>query len=62
MRQKDNDLVSAIIRDEYVVHIPFKLKIIKYASEHFPMEYKSRKSTDIGSRYYNENVYKYLGL
>jgi len=62
MRSQDPDRVPPIIRDEYVVHIPFKLAIIKYALDNFPTEFKKRKATDSGPRVYNESVYKKLGL
>ncbi|AFL85487.1 TIR-like domain-containing protein (DUF1863) [Belliella baltica DSM 15883] len=61
-RAQDNDRVPPIIRDEYVVHIPFKLAIIKYALDNFPAEFKSRKATDTGPRVYSESIYKNLGL
>lgn len=62
MRTQDNDRVPPIIRDEYVVHIPFKLAIIKHALDSFPNEFKKRKPEDSGPRYYPESVYKKLGL
>lgn len=61
-RTQDNDLCPPILRDEYVVHIPFKLKIIQYALDNFPGEYNRRKTDDNGPRYYNDSVYKELGL
>lgn len=61
-RSQNNDTCPRIIRDEYVVHIPFKMKIIKYALDNFPSEYKKRNSTDKGPRLYNNNVYENLGL
>ena len=60
-RTQDDDLVPPIIRDKYVVHVPFKLKIIKYAMDYFPAEYKKRED-DKGPRFYNDSVYKSLGL
>lgn len=62
LRTQDNERVPPIIRDEYVVHIPFKLAIIKYALDNFPTSYKGRKSNDLGPREYPESVYKKLGL
>lgn len=61
-RKQDNDLCPPILRDEYVVHIPFKLKIIQYALDHFPGEYKRRNPQDNGPRFYNDSVYQELGL
>lgn len=61
-KSQNNDTCPPIIRDEYVVHIPFKMKIIKYALDNFPSEYKNRNATDSGPRHYNNNVYENLGL
>lgn len=38
--QKSTTTCPPIIRDEYVVHIPFKMKIIKYALDNFPTEFR----------------------
>lgn len=62
LRTQDKERVPPIIRDEYVVHIPFKLAIIKHALDGFPSEYKGRKATDKGPRSYPDIVYKNLGL
>jgi hypothetical protein len=62
MREMDSNLCPAIIKDKYVVHIPFKMKIIKYALDNFPAEYKRRQPTNRGPRIYNDPVYKNLGL
>ena len=62
MKYQDPDRVPPIIRDKYVVHIPFKLAIIKYALDNFPTEYKNRKPDEFGPRHYPESVYKKLGL
>ena len=51
-----------IIRDNYVVHIPFKMKIIKYALDNFPSEFKKRDIKSSSSRVYNDSVYENLGL
>ena len=61
-RSQDGDLCPPIIRDEYVVHIPFKLKIIQYALDNFPSEYHRRSQSDNGPRLYNDSVYTKLGL
>ncbi|MDR5589016.1 TIR domain-containing protein [Salegentibacter agarivorans] len=62
-RKQNNNTCPPIIRDTYVVHISFKMKIIKYALDNFPSEFKKR-TTDksIGGRTYNESVYSSLGL
>ena len=62
LREMDKNLCPPILKDKYVVHIPFKMKIIKYALDNFPSEYKRRDKTNDGQRVYNDSVYKTLGL
>ena len=62
IKGQDNTRVPVILRDEYVVHIPFKAKIIKYALDNFPHEFEKRNPWDKGPRYYPETVYRNLGL
>jgi len=61
-RQCDYDRCPAIIRDEYVVHIPFKAKILQYALDHFPDEHARRDRNTKGARFYKDEVYRQLGL
>lgn len=61
-RAQNINTCPPIIRDEYVVHIPFKMKIIKYALDFFPTEYKGRDTKSVGPRVYNDSVYEDLGL
>jgi len=61
-RIQDYDLCPPIIKNDYVVHIPFKMAIIKYALDNFPSEYKKRSAADKGPRTYNDSVYQSLGL
>lgn len=61
-RSIDMDLCPPIIRDEYVVHIPYKMKIIKYAMDNFPNEYHNRKEGFSGRRTYPKSVYESFGL
>ncbi len=58
----DNDRCPPIICREYVVHVPFKRAIIKYALDNFPREYNSRAPGASGPRYYPESVCEALGL
>lgn len=62
LKQCDNDLCPAIIRDEYVVHVPFKRSAIKYALDNFPGEHAKRDSGEKGSRVYGKAVYEKLGI
>lgn len=63
-RKQNDNLCPLIIRDEFVVHIPYKMKIIKYALENFPSEYRGRNKNESnsGGRYYPDSVYQKLGL
>lgn len=61
-RKQNIKTCPPIIRDEYVVHIPFKMKIIKFALDGFPYEYKKREKNAKGARIYNDSVYENLGL
>ena len=61
-RGYDSDLCPPILSDKYVVHISFKMAIIKYALDNFPGEFATRDKSQSGNRLYNEEVYKRLGL
>lgn len=62
-RAQNNMTCPPIIRDKYTVHIPFKMRIIKYALDNFPASYQNRTSnTSEGGRIYKDSVYKDLGL
>lgn len=56
----DLDRCPPILKDEYVVHVPFKAAIVQYALDYFPDDHANR--TEIGPRYYTANVYTDLGL
>ena len=62
LRNQDPERCPPVIRGEYVVHIPFKLKIIQYALDQFPGEYSNRDTAATGPRFYNDSVYQKLGL
>lgn len=61
-REMDSDLCPPILCDEYVVHIPFKARIIKYALDNFPPFYHDRPAGARGPLYYPASVYRSLGL
>ena len=63
-RKRDKDLCPPIIRDKCVVHVPFRMKIIKYALDNWPSEYKglTKEQKAGGARNYAESVYKKLDL
>ena len=59
--RSQDDRCPPIIRDKYVVHVPFKAKIIQYALDNFPEEF-SKRTNDSGPRIYESSVYDKLGL
>lgn len=61
-RSHDEERCPAILDGKYVVHVPFKAKIIKYAMEHFPGEHSRRSADTGGNRHYGERIYAALGL
>lgn len=62
MGEMDEDLCPPILRREFVVHIPFKLKIIKYALDDFPSFYHRRDPDEKGPLVYPDSLYRQLGL
>ncbi|HWQ55085.1 MAG TPA: TIR domain-containing protein [Bryobacteraceae bacterium] len=60
-RGMDSDRCPPILRDEYVVHVPFKAAIVQYALDRFPSEHANR-SDGQGPRHYPTTVYQNLGL
>jgi len=61
-RMQDPERCPPIIRDTYVVHVPFRLKIIQHALDQFPNECARRGVGDVGPRFYPDSVYEKLGL
>lgn len=61
-REYDPDRCPSILRDEYVVHVPFKMAIIQYALDYFPDEHAKRAADASGNRYYGDDVCTKLGL
>lgn len=62
LRQQDNSLVPPIIRDKTVVHVSFKMKIIRHALDNWPNEYRRLWNNGDGARYYADSVYRDLGI
>jgi len=60
-RAMDSNRCPAILRNEYVVHVPFKAAIIQYALDNFPGQH-ARRERNSGPLYYPEALYKSLGL
>lgn len=58
----DSDLCPPILKEKYVVHVSFNARIIKYALDNFPDEYRSRDINAKGNRNYSQKVYEKVGL
>lgn len=61
-REIDYDLCPPILRNEYVVHIAYGLRIIKFALDNFPSFYHKRETSSKGPLHYNSSIYRDLGL
>jgi hypothetical protein len=62
LREYDVDLCPPILRDEYVMHVSYKAKIIKYALDEFPLQYNQSNRPEGVNRSYKKSVYDSLGL
>lgn len=62
VRHMDTDLCPPILKGKYVVHVPFKLAIIRHALDSFPEEFFSRAPGSEGDRYYSDAIYRELGI
>lgn len=62
LREMDPDLCPPILRNEYVVHISFKMRIIKYALNNFPGQYHRRDPSAKGPLAYPDSLYRSLAL
>ena len=62
-RSLDQNLCPALMRDNLAVHISFNAKILQHALENWPANYERFKANgETGAYYYNDDVYKRLGL
>jgi phage pi2 protein 07 len=62
-KSKDSSLCPAILDDELAVHVSFNQKIIEYAINNWvASDLSYRKNNKTGAYYYNDSVYKQLGL
>lgn len=63
MNRQMDDLCPATIRDQLVVYTSFNHNIIEYALDNWPIDFqKLRKAGTTGPRFYNNDVYRQLGL
>ena len=62
-RKMDDDLCPPILKDTLAVHISFNQRIMQHTLENWPQFFeKAKKEGKNGAYYYNENLYKRLGL
>ena len=61
-RQMVESTVPPVIREKYVVYVPFKMDIIKYALENFPREFRNRNRNESGPRFYPDSLYHSLSI
>tara|TARA_B100000678_G_scaffold277321_1_gene270969 strand:+ start:778 stop:1293 length:516 start_codon:yes stop_codon:yes gene_type:complete len=63
-RRMNLNTTPPILRDTCAVYTSFKMKIIKFALDHWPSEYAGLSAADraAGDRYYVDDVYQRLGL
>jgi len=61
-RQMDADLCPASLREWVAAHVEYKAKIIQFALDNFPDEYRRLEASSSGPRYYSNEVYARLGL
>ncbi len=63
LRMRDNDLCPPVIRDALVIYVGYRPAIVQYALENWPSQYVNlRKQKKSGPYYYNEKIYRSLGL
>ncbi|TDP73118.1 TIR domain-containing protein [Roseateles toxinivorans] len=61
-RQMD-DRCPATIRDQLVAYTSFNHNIIEYAMDNWPTDFQNLRSAGMtGARFYNDDVYRRLGL
>ena len=59
LRRQDSNLCPASIRDKNVVHVAFRMRIIKHAMDNFPATHRNNSGT---GWFYNDTIYRSLGL
>lgn len=57
LRYMDKNRCPPIIQDEFVVHIAFNRKALKYAIDNWPEYYQSHKNSQNGAMYYKDGIY-----
>ena len=61
-RAYDPNLCPPILRGAFVVHVSFNAAIIRYALDHFPIQYAKEGQSHAGDLFYGADVYSNLGL
>lgn len=62
-KNMDDNLCPKIIKETLAIHIPYGVKIMKYALENWPESYKNHKEKNhTGAYYYKKIVYEKLDI
>ena len=62
-RSLDSERCPALIRNNLAIHISFNSKIMQFALENWPESFENlKRDGEKGSYYYNDDIYKELGL
>jgi len=63
-RRQDDDLCPPIIRNTCVLHVAFRMAIIRKALDEWPGEFSRLSAAERaqGWRYYNDEIYRSVGL
>lgn len=61
-RKMDSDFCPPILRDECVIHVPFKMKAIKFALDDIGDNFDYYKNKPLVNIFYSDSVYERLGI
>ena len=61
-REMDPERCPPLLKERYVLHVPFHAKVIQYALDNFPYEFRRRQPNEAGERHYGKKIYRRLGL
>lgn len=62
-RSQDVDLCPPVIRDELVIYVSFRPRIIQHVIENWPGQFESlRRGGKNGAYFYRDDVYQRLGI
>lgn len=63
LRKMDDSRCPPILASALAIHVPYKQAAVQYALDHWPSGHKNhRLARDSGAYYYNESIYRQLGI